>query len=70
MTATVTNHRPLPEGQLGRAAQVGYVFAPPLSVTVTCTNPPRFDTVTAAFVGDVERGGTNTCTITLNQFRA
>jgi hypothetical protein len=65
MTATAYNHQPVPDGRLGRAAQVSYVFDPPLSVTVACTNPPGFDPVTAAFVGDANEGRTNTCTITL-----
>jgi hypothetical protein len=67
MTATVSNHQPVPEGRLGRAAQASYVFDPPLSVTVTCTNPPGFDPVTAAFVGDSSARSTNACTITLER---
>jgi hypothetical protein len=65
MTATATNHQPIPDGRLGRAAQVSYVFDPPLSVGVSCTNPPGFEPVTAAFVGDANGHRTNTCTITL-----
>ena len=66
MTAAAFNHQPITDGRLGRAAQVAYVFDPASSVTIGCTNPPGFDPVTAAFVGDANGERTNTCTITLS----
>lgn len=69
ITVDVTNRSPIEQSGGAAGASLGYLLnAAPHHVSVSCTNPSRSLPVTGVWVARGDRGETNTCTITCNEF--